>query len=252
MDGLSLISGADIPIPELGLTLHQPKIKEIALLGDEASYFLGLQLIGFNKDTIVAEAGEDKNRLNNMNDFDIFMALINDPKAQGKQKRQNDIMSIFTIMFPGYTSQLLPRSIYLNNATTKHNITIDESNFSILKNIIIEVGGLKSNAASQNGSYNPKTKKAAEIAAKLMKGRQRVARQKNGSDKDGILSRYVSILTVGLRSMSLTDCLNLTVIQLYDLIERFSLWLQWDLDIRAKLAGSTADTKPEDWMKSLH
>jgi hypothetical protein len=86
----------------LGLTLHQPTVREIALMGDEQSYFLSLQLIGFDKRILIAQTEEDKNRLENMDDFDIFMTLINDPKVKDRAKRQNDIMSIFTIMFPGY------------------------------------------------------------------------------------------------------------------------------------------------------
>ncbi len=250
MDSLLLMSGQDIPIPELGLTLHQPRIREIALLGDETAYFLSLQLIGFDKQILIAQAQEDKSRLENMNDFDIFMTLMQDQSAKGSKQRQNNMLSIFTIMFPGYVSQFLPRSIYLNNPATKHNITIDENNFSLFKKIIVEVGGLKSISAGQNGNFNPQGKRAAEIAAKLMKGRQRASAQSGTSS--GVLARYISVLTIGLQSMSLDDCLNLTVVQLYDLIERYGLWIEWDLDIKARLAGASPDGKPEDWMKSLH
>jgi hypothetical protein len=41
--------------------------------------------------------------------------------------------------------------------------------------------------------------------------------------------------------MSLDDCLNLTMYQLYDLVERYSLYINWDIDIRSRLAGG----KPE-------
>jgi hypothetical protein len=52
--------------------------------------------------------------------------------------------------------------------------------------------------------------------------------------------------------MTINDCLSLTMYQLYDLVERYSLYINWDLDIRAKLAGST-DNKPVDnWMKQIH
>ena len=98
----------------------------------------------------------------------------------------------------------------MNNPTTKHNVTIDETNFTALRDIMVAVGGLHNNGAGENGSFNPKGKQAAEIAAKLMRGRSRVAAQKNGSS-GGVLARYVSTLTVGLHSMSLEDCLNLTV-----------------------------------------
>lgn len=251
MNSLSLISGVDIPIPELGLILHQPRIKEISLLDNELSYFLTLQLIGFDKRILMAQTQEDNFRLSAMNDFDIFMTLITDPKAENSSKRQIDLLNVLTIMFPGYVPQLLPRSIYMNNPTTKHNVTIDENNFTALKNVIEAVGGLHNKGAGENGSFNPKGKRAAEIAAKLMKGRSRVAAQKNESS-GGVLARYVSVLTIGLYSMSLEDCLNLTVCQLYDLVERFSLYINWDLDIRSRLAGASPDDKPEDWMKDIH
>jgi hypothetical protein len=30
------------------------------------------------------------------------------------------------------------------------------------------------------------------------------------------------------------------------------LYKNWDIDIRAKLAGAGGETKPEDWMKNIH
>jgi hypothetical protein len=52
--------------------------------------------------------------------------------------------------------------------------------------------------------------------------------------------------------MSLTDCLNLTMYQLYDLVERYMLYMNWDLDIKAKLAGSTENKPVDNWMKQIH
>ena len=51
---------------------------------------------------------------------------------------------------------------------------------------------------------------AREIAKKLMKGRQRVA-ELNGSANASIFSQYLSILTVGLSSMSLQELMDLTM-----------------------------------------
>jgi hypothetical protein len=42
--------------------------------------------------------------------------------------------------------------------------------------------------------------------------------------------------------MSLEDCTNLTMYQLYDLVERYSLYVSWDMDIRCRLAGGKPDT----------
>jgi hypothetical protein len=41
--------------------------------------------------------------------------------------------------------------------------------------------------------------------------------------------------------MSLEDCMNLTMYQLYDLVERYMLYVNWDMDIRSRLAGATPD-----------
>jgi hypothetical protein len=40
--------------------------------------------------------------------------------------------------------------------------------------------------------------------------------------------------------------------QLYDLVERYHLWINWDLDIRSRLAGGKPDSKPDNWMKNIH
>nr|DAZ72865.1 MAG TPA: hypothetical protein [Caudoviricetes sp.] len=40
--------------------------------------------------------------------------------------------------------------------------------------------------------------------------------------------------------------------QLYDLVERYTLYLNWDLDIRQRLAGGTPDKPAENWMKNIH
>ena len=92
---------------------------------------------------------------------------------------------------------------------------------------------------------------AKEIAEKLMRGRQRVAAQK-GESNASIFSQYLSILTVGLSSMSLKELMDLTMFQLYDLVERYQLYISWDIDIKARLAGAKPDDHPDNWMKNIH
>ena len=46
--------------------------------------------------------------------------------------------------------------------------------------------------------------------------------------------------------MSLQDLSNLTVYQFYDLIDRYTLYINWDLDLRQRLAGGTPDSKPDN------
>ena len=41
--------------------------------------------------------------------------------------------------------------------------------------------------------------------------------------------------------MSLQDATELTMFQLYDLVERYMLYINWDMDIRCRLAGGKPD-----------
>lgn len=240
------MTGIDIPIPDLQLTIHQPTIKEISYLG-ELEYFSALQLLCFNKATLIAANPKGASSLSAMNDFQIFMMLVGNKNSTEIAEK---ISSVLMIFFPGYTIQLLPVGLFFNNTKTQHSIMINETNFQCLKDVLNEVSGISNQSSGQNATFNPKGAKAAEIAAKLMKGR---ARSANGQGSiDGVFGRYISILTVGLSSMSLDDCLRLTVYQLYDLIERYGLYVGWDLDIRSRLAGGKPDEKPDDWMKDLH
>lgn len=251
MNKLALLAGVDIPIPDLQLVLHQPSIKEISYVG-ELEYFSALQTLCFNKDTILAANPQGASRLSTMNDFQIFMMLMNPPEKEAKMRVQNSMFNTLTILFPGYGVQILPNGIglYLNNPVTKHNLIINDTNFDVLKNAVNEITGVNNQIGGENANFNPKNAKAAAIAAKLMRGRTRSAAAK-GYSTDGVLGRYVSILSVGLM-ISLQECLKLTVYQLYDLIERYGLYVGWDLDIRTRLAGGNPDDKPDDWMKDLH
>lgn len=247
---LQLMTGIDIPIPELGVSLHQPTIREISFLGEE-KYFSSLQLLCFNKQIILASNPQGSSALSAMNNFQIFMTLVNDPQIQNVNEKRQDVIAMFILLFPGYNPQFLPNSIYFNNADTKHNFVLDENNFELFQSALSEMAGLNNTTGGQNANFNPANKRAADIAAKLMKGRQKAAHDR-GEGTGGVLSRYVSILTIGLNSMSLEQCLNLTVYQLYDLIERYGLYTSWDLDIRSRLAGGKPDGKPDDWMKNIH
>ena len=240
------MAGVDIAIPELQTSLHQPRIKEIAYLG-EIEYFSVLSTFCFSKELLMAQNPQGASNLAPMSNFQIFMTMINEAKAVQKE----DVLSVFTLLFPGYTAQFLPRSVFFVNTQTQHNFILDEKTFDSFQPIVREVGGYNNKAKDSELNYNPANEKAAAIAAKLMKGRAKVAELK-GEGQGGTLSKYVSILTVALQSMSLEDCLNLTIYQLYDLIERYGLYMSWDLDIRSRLAGGKPDSKPDDWMKNIH
>ena len=237
---LALMCGSDIPLPQLQAVLHQPKIKEIALIG-ESDFFIGIQCLNVDKTLL----NQDKTLLQNTNNFQIFMTIMLEKEARDKKQATKQLLSL---LFPNYNIMFTPRSILLQGMD--QNVTIDESNFELIQSVLKEVFCV-SNQKNQQGGFNPADEKAREIAEKLMRGRKRVA-ELNGSANASIFSQYLSILTVGLSSMSLQELMDLTMFQLYDLVERYQLYISWDIDIRSRLAGAKPDDKPDNWMKNIH
>lgn len=232
--------GLDLPFPPLGLTIHQPTIKEIGYIG-EKDFFVGMQCLCINKNMFL----QDKEVLSNTNNFQIFMTVISQEETRDKK---NATIQVLSLLFPGYKVAFTPKSLILNKDTQL--VTIDENNFESIQDIFNLIFCTKTGPMDQQ-NFNPANDKAREIAQKLMRGRERVAAQ-NGTANASIFSQYISMLTVGLQSMSLQDLTNLTMFQLYDLVERYSLYMNWDIDIRSRLAGGKPDKPPDNWMKNIH
>ncbi len=239
---LALMTGIDIPLPEIQIIMHQPTIKEISFIGEQ-TFFLGLQTLMINTNMFASVQGNSL--LESTTNFQIFMTIMNEQETRDKKEAA---MALLQIVFPSYQVNMTPRTILLTREDGQS--LIDDTNFDVLQNYLREIFCVNA-MGMENSTFNPADEKAREIAEKLMRGRQRVAQQK-GESKGSALSRYISILTIGLNAMTLSEAINLTIYQVYDLIERYSLYLNWDLDIRSRLAGGKPDSKPDDWMKNIH
>ena len=237
---LALMCGIDYPVPECQLVIHQPKISEIAYIG-EADFFTGIQCLCLNKSMFV----KDESLLANTNNFQIFMTIMSEKETADKKFA---VQQVCTLLFPKHKVLMTPRTVLLNGEGS--SIQIDEQNFEYLQEAITNICCLKTGPMDQH-SFNPANQKAREIAEKLMRGRQRVAAEK-GTNNTSIFSQYLSMLTVGLGSMSLQDTMNLTMFQLYDLVERYMLYINWDMDVRCRLAGGKPEGQPDNWMKNIH
>lgn len=236
---LALLTGIDIPIPECKLILHQPRIKEISYIG-ENDFFVGIQTLCLNKSMFI----QDKAVLDEVNNFQIFMTVIGEQSAADKKIAAKKVLQI---TFPDYTIMFSPRSIIFQK--DGESFPVDESNFEFLQQTMRLVFCSKDGPMDQQ-AFNPANAKAKEIADKLMRGRQRVAEIK-GSANASVFSQYLSIISIALH-LSLLEVQQYTMYQIYDTIERYSLYINWDLDVRVRLAGGKPDSHPEDWMKNIH
>lgn len=237
---LALMTGSDIPVPQCELTVHQPRLHEIALIGEE-DFLVGMQTICINKSMLV----QGETLLSNTNNFQIFMTVMKEKETADKKAA---VLQLLPLLFPQFKAVITPQSLLLTSPG--QTITIDDQNFEALQEVLKSVFCINTGPQDMT-TFNPGNAKAKEIADKLMRARQRVAALKQ--DQEGCLfGRYISILTVGINSMSIQDCVNLTMYQLFDLVERYMLYVNWDLDIRSRLAGGKPDKQTENWMKDIH
>ena len=236
---LALMAGTDIPVPECKVVLHQPTITEISFIGEE-DFFVGVQTLCLSKTMFI----EDERVLEEVNNFQIFMTVMNDKSTADKKAAVKKVLSL---VLPKYSVMITPKTILVKDDT--ESFMIDEDNFEALQEALKKIFCAKTGPMNQQ-AFNPANAKAKEIAEKLMRGRQRVAAQK-GELNASVFSQYLSILTIGLH-IPITELLKTTMFQLYDLMERYTLYINWDIDIRSRLAGGKPENQPENWMKNIH
>lgn len=242
MDELLLLSGNDIPYNSAQVIIHQPTLKEIAMIGEEA-FFTACELLNFSKEML---SDEDKNNLKDINDFDILIAILEEQNAV-MQKNRNCVLMLLTLIFPNYKVSLEDKEIKL----VKDNeiYSINKNNYEEFRSIIKKIFDYKQNSVAD---FNPSGDLSKKIADKLKKRHEKLAKKNNQSIKKiDVLSRCISVLAVG-ESKDMNSLLDLTVYQLFDEFKRFGLKESYDLYIKAKLAGAQDLKEVEDWKEDIH
>lgn len=244
LNDLLLLSGNDIPFVAAQVNIHQPTIKEIAYIGEEA-FFTGCQLLNFSKDILNEE---DKSNLEQLSNFEVLMSIINDKNAAIKKQKVCLVM-VLTLIFPTYQVKLSQNEIlFLQDNQVVGKLTKD--NFEEFKEIISTMFCLKSCGGGDD--YNPSGEFAKKIAEKLKERQRRLAEQKGSSaGKIAIFSRYISILSVG-EQKDMNSLLQYTVYQLFDEFQRYEMKVGFDYYIQAKMAGAKDLKEVDDWMKDIH
>lgn len=239
---LLLETGGEIPFPEGQLTIHNPKIREIALIGEEA-FLSGCQFINFNKNKFLND--KDNFDLKDKSNFDIFMSIINDGE---KASFKDNARLVFTLLFPGYTIKFTPTDIIVIGAEGPSRI--NNTNFENFKDIFQQMFVLK-DISFEMGDYNPIDKRSAKIAEKFRKAKEKKNGSKEKTSKVSIFSRYLSILAVG-EQKDLNVLKEYTVYQLQDEFTRFHMREDYNTYLSAKMAGVKDIDDVKHWMIDIH
>lgn len=232
IDTLTLISGCPVALSSLGFCLIQPKIKDIALLG-ETNFFKYLSYFFIDKDSINFKSEE-------ITDFDIFIKIL--IKNLEIQKNFSEVLILLV--------QDLEEIKFFENCLiliiAGHECIIDEPKFLIIKEAVKQIFKLEK---TKSDGLNPANKAAEKIAEKLRE-REKLLSSKNQKSDQAVFSNLISVLAVGSNSFNLNDCLDLTVYQLYNIFERFNLYAQFNLQVQSMLQGAK-DIQLVEWTKQF-
>ena len=245
LNDLLLLSGNDIPYEAAQLTLHQPTIKEIGYIGEE-TFYTGCEFLRFNKDNL---GPEDRERLINYSDFEILMSLMRE-KDPVIMKNRVCVELVMTLIFPHLHFSMKDMEMIFEDKDNQLVMKINKDNYEGFLKVIIAMFCLKGDG--ENGTdFNPSGDLARRIANKLKDRHKKLAEAKPETAKISILSRYISILTVGEKK-DMNELLNYTIYQLFDEFKRYELKTAYDMYIQAKMAGAKDLKEVEDWMQDIH
>lgn len=206
---------------------------------------MAVQYLCLDKESLI----QDETLLSSLTNFQVLMKVLE--QSQDKDKK-NAVIMLLTLLFPDYIPVITRNSIILTKQGENQPLLIDDNNFDIFQSVLKEILCVNSLFQGNNVIYNPANDRAKEIAEKLMRGRRKVAEIKSKGNNESVLTRYISILTIGSNTMSLEDCLNLNMFQIFDLMERYNAFIEWDVDLRVRLAGGKPDKPVESWMRDIH
>lgn len=241
IDDLALHTGIDIPFLSARITIHNPKIKEIAYIGEE-NFYMGIHFLCFDRNKISAE---DNLNLDKMSDFEIFMNMINDSHLA---IYKTNVLMVLALLFPQHKIKIDKNQIILQLGDIS---SINDLNYEEFKSILQKIFCLNTNADGKDSSYNPADGLAKKIAEKIQKGKARREKTKGGKEHGSIYGQYISILSVGLQK-SKRELSEYTVYQLRDELVRFQLKEAFDMNIKARLAGAKDVEEADNWMKDIH
>ena len=244
---LLLLAGNNIPFYEAQITIHNPSIREIGFIGED-SFYGGCGALNFSKELLLEQ---DRINLEHLNDFEVMMMIMDNKNPEMRKNRVN-ALRVLTLLFPEYQIKFTRKSIDLIKGKEEVH-SINNDNYSVFKETLVAMFCLKGRGNESEPEYNPSGKAAMEIAKKFTERRKKLSElsEQKGEQKIAILSRYASILSIGLK-LDLNKVLDYTVYQLFDQYDRFELEEQFDIHLRARLAGARDLEEVDNWKKDIH
>jgi len=235
LNDLQKISGCDIPCQTLHLIFRQPRINDIALLG-ETDYFLAAQILARKIEYPGATT------------WDIFYSTCRQ-KIGGRYI--SPIMMNFFNLFTPYKAIILPKGIVFKDDNDKEITRIMADQFDLFILYINEIAGVK--GLFKEEVYRPINKRAAAIAEKMKKVKEKKAKAKGAGgpaqQQQGLFNTFLECIPI-VTAHTLHDVLNMTFYQIQMIFDRYVQYEKYETTLRTRLAGSTDKSKFAHWTES--
>ena len=101
---LLLLSGNDLPFIGGQINIHQPKLSQVAFLGQDL-FYLGCNLLTFSKENLEEK---DKVNLKNQTNFDILMSIINNKSDKNIIFQTVALKAVLSLLFPQHELMVMP------------------------------------------------------------------------------------------------------------------------------------------------
>ena len=241
------LSGEQVAIPECGIFITPPTVRQIAQYG-ENKFFEAMSLVT-KLDEIVLEIKQGDPRLSKYDNFQILMMILQD-----QEEMEEVFISFFDLVCPGFVLSFEEKSIaFTTEGNPYPNGRLHSYNYDVFKKTMSE---LFLPQDVQNEQYNPANEAAAKIAEKLKKAKEQIknSRKLDGEDKTSIIALYVSTIAVGM-CLDINTVYNYTIFQIYDVYNRY--WLKTKYDMYMKIAttpmmDTSSMEEPKQWAQNLY
>lgn len=264
---LRKIAGIPIPVPSIEQTIYQPKIKEIAMFGEEYFFIsLGVFAASDTEEFIAQqlkkipeeEIEQYKVQFNYekesgfLTNFKVFLKIIESDKFL-----ENVIKSFLYLIFPNISNVYLDEAVFQlsfreQGKEESKTSLITEVEFEEIKTILEECFSYETEADKEK-EFNPANDMAAEIARKMEEAAAKRAINNGSANKkneESILSNMASTLATS-DGLSLEQVLNLTFPQLFIQTNRTMLLKQYTSQITLGAFGGLDADDIVNWQKPI-
>lgn len=254
MDTLKILAGSPLPIPEIGLEIHQPTLREVALLGEQELYQIFslltltkeryMQMVEAKANTTKEMIDAVKNKLMFMTDFQLILeTTLHDSVIQA------NLVGFLYIIFPKAKTITVEKNfIIISWQGDKKETLMTSFEFEFFVPVI---KSMFDTGDKNQKEFDPVNDKAAEIAAKIEARRKKLAKEK-GLDREekSALATGISVLSTA-DGVSLDTILNYTIPQLYYQLERSRKYSEYQTQMTLGAFAGLKDVEIADWTHSI-